>query len=339
MSKKQIHQYTTQELEIRSKQNKYTSILLSLTGISFMSIYMYGEKVIYLLLTSIITAFVLDYICYKILKKEVYEFNLSFLVTAIITVLLMPATVPLFVVMTSIFISICVAKYPFGGEGHTIFNPTAVGVAFCAICWPEYVFKYPVPFTTSLGSEELIQYASSTSSILKVGGIPRVDLFDFALGNYAAPMGTSFIIVLIACLIYLIYRKVASSRILISTLSIVFIVAFLFPRAISGSKEAILHELFSGGLLFGLTFMVNDPATIPKTKDGKTLYGIFLAFFIVLFKYFGALEFEFIFALLLANIMAIPCDRYAKLLFDNIIIIDKLKFNFNKSNKKGELNA
>ena len=67
----------------------------------------------------------------------------------------------------------------------------------------------------------------------------------------------------------------------------------------------------SGALLFGLTFMVSDPSTLPQKHGGQWIYGVLIGVFLVVFRYFGAFDVEIAYALLLANALAPSCDCYA----------------------------
>lgn len=301
-------------------KQKYINIILTLVAVSVMPLYLYGVIIIPLFITAIVTSVVVDYICIRLSgKKGFAKDDYSCIMTAFITVLLLPATVPTWIVAVSVSIGLIIAKHPFGGAGNNIFNPAAVGLAFVAICWPEYVLRYPVPFSTkNITDLSLVQYTSSPASILKVNGTPKFSLLEALLGQFAGPMGVTCIIVLLACLIYLFVRKIISIRIIASATIVVGIFAVLFQRVPTGTIHSVMYEFSAGALLFGLIFIANDPTTIPKTKAGQILFGLILGAIIMLFRYFGAVELEFVYAILLANIFAIPCDRYASFVYKKL---------------------
>lgn len=305
-----------QQKEVRQckvSKKKYVNVLLALTAVMIVPIYLNGIRVVYIALTAILTAAVADFICMRISGKKIWEKNdFSFLVTALICTMFLPATVEYWVVCVCVSIAIFVAKYPFGGQGYNIFNPSAVGLAFVAICWPEHVMRYPIPQTLSnVTDTSLMTYGVSPASILQVGGTPKIGFFDVFLGNFPGPLGTTCMIVLAACLLYLVLRKTVSLRVFLSALLVVGIFAVVFPRLVTGRWNSLLYEGCSGGLIFGLIFMASDPVTIPKTKSGQILFGLILGITVMLFRNFGLVELDFVFAILIANIFAIPCDRYA----------------------------
>lgn len=312
------------------KRNFFPHVILCLLSVSIMPIYLYGTRVIILILTAVATSIITDYICTRISPSKHWEKNdLSFIVTALVTALLLPATAPPWLACVSVFIAIVIAKHPFGGNGYTIFNPAAVGLAFCAICWPEYALRYPTPgLTANVVDETMLLFSESPASILRVGGTPKIDYFDVFLGKFAGPMGATCMLVLAACLLYLFLRGIASLKVVLPALTVVGLFAVLFPRISTGEWSSLLFEGCSGALIFGLIFMANDPVTLPKTGAGKLLYGTIIGFCVVLFRRFGQVELEFVYALLIANIFAIPCDRYAnhiETLFHNFTLKRKLK--------------
>ncbi|MEG2813009.1 MAG: RnfABCDGE type electron transport complex subunit D [Oscillospiraceae bacterium] len=294
-------------------KKKYVNVIMALLATMIVPVYLYGVQVLYIALTAVITAVVVDFLCLRIAREKIWrKHDFSFIVTALISAMFFPATVPLWIVVISISISIVIAKYPFGGQGYNIFNPSAVGIAFVAICWPEYVLRYPIPQTLkAVTDSSLVSYGASPASVLQVGGTPKIGFIDVFLGNFAGPIGTTCMLVLAACLLYLVLRKTVSLRIFLSALLVVGLVAILFPRLVTGRWSSLLYEGCSGGLIFGLIFMAGDPVTVPKTKSGQILFGLILGSIVMLFRHFGTVELDFVFAILIANIFAIPCDSYA----------------------------
>lgn len=313
-------------------KKKYVNIIVCLLAFMFIPLYLYGLRVLTLLITGLVTGVITDWICLWIFRKQHHErYDYSAVITSMIIVLLMPATVPPWIIIISVVLALVVAKHPFGGEGKNMFNPAAVGVAFSAICWPEYVLRYPLPFSTrGVVDEALIQYGVSPASVLRVGGTPKIDYFDAMLGKFAGPMGATCMIVLAACLLFLVLRKCVSLRVVLSTLFVVGLCAIIFPRVITGRWSSLIFEGCSGALIFGLVFMTSDPTTLPKTNSGQILYGLILGAIVVIFRHFGAVELEFVYAILIANIFAIPCDNYARLMSDKL----KKIFQFKKQKRK-----
>lgn len=290
----------------------YNDVLLALCALLVMPVYLYGMRVVWLMLAAVLTALAVEFLCNRLAgRNKIPKGDRSCLVTALITVALMPATAPVWVVIFSVAFGLAIAKHPFGGTGKNIFNPAAAGVAFCAICWPEILLRYPVPFTTQGGADAVVQIGTSPASILSVGGTPNIDYFDVMLGDFAGPLGTTCMLVLGADLLYLLLRRRLSPLIVAAPLFVVGLTAVLFPRTTTGLLNSVVYEFSSGALIFGIVFLANDPATMPETRAGRLFYGLVLGVIIVIMRRFGAVELEFVYAILGANIFADSCDRYA----------------------------
>lgn len=300
------------EIEIGHSEHKvkYHNIIVTLASLIVVPIYLYGFRVLIVLFSCIITTVLIDLLCIHVfLRNQRLKYDYSGIVTAIITTMLMPATVPIFIPCFSVFISICVAKYPFGGVSKNIFNPACVGVAFCTLSWPEYVLKYPMSDTMSDPFDlSMVQYSDSPSSILKIGGAPKIDYFDVLLGDFVGPIGGTCVIVLLCCMLYLTFLKVIAKRVLLPAVAIVAISACLFPRVATGTYDSLVYEFCSGGFLFGVIFMIHDPTTKPNTKIGQLFYGLIFGTTIVFFKHYGAIELEVVYAVLVTNVFKNECD-------------------------------
>ena len=304
--------YEKHAVPITQGSVRYHNILLTLVAMSVIPLYLYGVRVLLLLAFALLGAFITDFVCIKLFyRRKFIRSDCSSIVTAFIAAFLLPATAPPWLAMVSVMIGLAVAKYPFGGTNKNIFNPAAVGTAFCALCWPELVLKYPVPFTTYGFDDSAVQYAIAPASRLKMGGAPPIDYFDILLGKFTGPMGATCMIVIIACMIYLLCRKMISGRIILSSVAVVVVCALLFPRTSTSLLDSVVYELSCEAYMFGIVFMASDPATVPKTNGGKVFFGILLSALLMMMRYFGKVELHFVYALLIANVFESSCDRYA----------------------------
>lgn len=326
MESKTVEPLDSQQLLEPKHPYKYVEIIVCLLATMVMPVYLYGFRVLFLLFAGLATALAAEYLCVRFSgRKRIEKKDYSYIVTALIVVLLMPATVSPWFVVISVAIALVVAKHPFGGTGKNIFNPAAVGVAFSAICWPEELMRYPIPFTTQgVVDSALIQYGVSPASSLRVGGTPKIDYFDVLLGKFSGPLGTTCMIVLGCCLLFLLLRRVASPQIVFSAFGVVFLTSILFPRVVTGEWSSLIFEFCSGAFVFGVIFMANDPATMPDTKGGRVFYGVLIGLLVFFLRRYGQMELEFVFVILLANVFASSCDKYAAYLADRFRALTKV---------------
>ena len=330
-----------QEIQTGLTQQRHDlDILIALCALSVMPMFLYGLPAFWLLLTTVVAAVIAEYICQRISgKRRIEKGDLSYLITAFVTALLLPASAPAWTGAAAVIFGLCVAKHPFGGRGANIFNPAAAGVAFVTICWPELLTKYPQPFSLVNG---VYSYATSPASTLRVDGTPNIELLDTVLGNFAGPMGATFVLVLIACMFFLACRRSVCLHAVLPAFGIVLATALLFPRLTTGLVNSLVFEFCSGALMFALTFMVSDPGTLPKQNAGRVVYGLLIGVLVVLFRRFGAFDVEMVYVILIANALASSCDGYATSVVKQFNRVKKLllaKKAAKAEEKAGEANA
>ena len=186
-------------------------VVIALLPLYFMAFYFFGLRALLLGLASTAAAVVSDFVCILLEGKRPYLRDISSVVTGMILPLLMSAATPYYVVVSASVFAIVFVKHVFGGVGQSAFNPAAAGFAFAAACWPTQVFSYPVPFA------ELEPFGSVSATLsngpawnLFQGGVPTNDIWDLLLGRFLGPMGLTNILVLAACLFYLLFRGAIS---------------------------------------------------------------------------------------------------------------------------------
>ncbi len=257
-------------------------------------------------------------------QKKAYTINnfLVPLVSALIFSLIMPvaadSTGILYValILGSVF-GIVIGKLVFGGTGKNIFNPAAVGMVFAKLCFGSH-YTYPDnSYYTHLSD---VVYTGSTplaSSSLKDGSFSffSYSSLDLFLGKVPGTLGEGFKVTILLGLIYMFIRHTIDWRI-----PLLYVGAFAFDMLfvgliLQGAKgvnavDFLLHELLSGGLLFGATFMATDPVTAPITRPGKMMYGALLGSLTVIIRLFAALPEGVAFSLLIANISTSVFDYY-----------------------------
>ena len=298
-----------------------TDILIAMIFLVILSFLYFGSRALLIIFVSVVISYFLDLICVSIRKKAFSLPDISSIVTGTIIALLMPAKVPMYVVISSCVFGVLIAKQCFGGLGQNIFNPAAAGVAFSSLCWPDLMFIYPVPdiaVETGIMSE-------SVCYILKLGAHPNISIIDMLLGKQPGPIGTVHILVIISCVMWLIIRKsIYWPKILSFVISCVTI-AVIFPRIHSARFLSVVYELFSGSLLFGAVFMITDPVTAPKYNISKIFYGAIIGVLTMIFRYIGGFSQGICFSILIANSLSFSLDKIIYKYWNNINIFRLIK--------------
>lgn len=285
-------------------------------------IFLYGWRPVALCAVALVTARICDWLGAKLLSHRYDPTENSSLLYAVLLVMLMPATVPYYVVVVSTAVAVLIAKEAFGGYGAHPFHPTAVGYVAAVISWPQYLLRYPTPFQGSLplwGSMDKVLYSDGISQVMSTGGTPAVERLDLLLGNYAGAMGTGPALIILACGLLLLLRRRINVVVPACFLLASGLVVWCFPRIggasgwlwqdVSLRLTALQFEMLSGGMLFGAVFLCCEPSTCPKNLLAQVIYGLLLGVLSVMYRYFGSYEVGVCFALLIMNAASSYIDR------------------------------
>jgi len=287
--------------------------VITLAALYFMAACYYGQRAIRLGLLSVAVCWGADALCVWLRGRRASLRDFSPVVTGMIIPLMMPAGIPYHVVVVADLFAILIVKQPFGGLGNNLFNPAAGGIAFAIACWPSLMFTYP-PANPSLDlfGQLGAGTTSSTSYTLYVGGVPSADYTSVLLGQLAGPMGTTCVLVILACLLYLIFRGTVRYQQALLLLVTVAALNFLFPRIAADRTASAFYEVLATPVLFCAAFMFTDPATSPSRNMGKAVYGAVGGVIVVLFSRFGGYEQTTVFAILLMNALTPAIDQLAE---------------------------
>ncbi len=301
-------------------------ILWMCVPLLLVSFFYFGPRVLFLALVAMITARLCDWLASYFRSRKYDASDISSPVFALLIVMLMPPNIPVYMVISAVIMAVLVAKEAFGGTGHYLFHPVAVGFCSALVCWPQAVTTHPqfqVWFINQadsfsalwqLWTFENASIVNGPSYYLKTTALPPVELLNLFLGNYAGPLGSALVAVVLACAVFLLVRKRIQPLVIFSFLATIILLTMLFPRVIStpefGQNEFIIrlqltgYELFTGSTIFVGVFLANDPTLLPKGRVPLASYGVLLGLFTVVFRYFGEFASGACFALLFVNALS-----------------------------------
>ncbi len=276
--------------------NIFGDYLLMLIFPCVLSIWYYGAAAVRTLAVCIVTGFVCDFFGSIIIYKKYYAADLSSLCSSIMIALMMPADISFYIPMIACAFSVFVIKIPFGGGMKVPFVPAAAGFAFMAACFKEEIFAYTPgrPFMTGV----------SLGSALMHGGSMRMNganILDIITGNICGPMGTGCIIVFVACIVFLLFRRREALLATAGFIGACILFALLLPRSNGSRISSVIMELSSGSLMFAAVFLLTDYSTLPASKRDKLVYGVFCGIICMSMRKLGVFEEPVCFAVLLAN--------------------------------------
>ncbi len=287
-------------------------ILIALIAPTVCATVTFGWRVPLLLLISVATALISEAFGCLLLRRRLTWMDGSATVTGWLIGMMVPPIAPFWLVIVASAFAILIAKMPFGGDGHNVFNPAAAGIAFVTQCFSAQLFSYPdMDAVIPLWLEpQSVLTTASPASLLRTGGTGPYSWYDILFGQFPGPLGATAIFVLCACAVFLFVRKATSPSLTLSFLATCAVIAALFPRVTDGTPgQSILLELCSGYLLLAGVFMLTDPVTSPHRPAARALYGVLAGVLVMLLRHIGRFEESTCFAILLCNTVSAAIDR------------------------------
>ena len=230
-------------------------------------------KMLPMIIVSYVTGLAIEF---AFAQKRKHEINEGFLVTGLLIPMVMPVSVPLWIVALSTAFAVIIGKEVFGGTGMNVFNPALLARAFA-------FFAY-----TPQMSGEAVWYADSTTGAtaleqLGTTGQMQWSALDAFIGLIPGSMGeTSTAAILIGAAI-LLFTGVASWRIMLSVFVGGLAFGYLFD-AVGLTEFPAYYHLLVGGFAFGAVFMATDPVTSAQTNTGKWIYGFMVGALAILIR-------------------------------------------------------
>lgn len=294
----------------RKPRSIYADQIIFMFTLLVMGWWAYGFRAVFICFLSVVCCVIIDMLGCQLTKKEYTFKDMSTVAYGLALGLMLPASVPFYIVIFGDFMAIGV-KHIFGGKDNYIFNPTAVSIAFLIICYPSIMLLYPKYGIQLPAFDDISNIALSSgieSYFVKQGAIPNLSGLEILMGKFNGAIGTTHILVLIVCGVCLMFRHSISIAATSAGLGSLILLSHIFP-IIESVQDSIILQLVGGFLLFGFIFLANDPQTLPKTIFGRLLYGISLGCLIFIFRRFAKVEGIFVFALLVTNALSLYLDR------------------------------
>ena len=279
-------------------------------------------KVLPLVVVSYGVGLAIEFLFAVIKGHEVEE---GYLVTGMLVPLIVPIDLPLWMLAVAVAFGVVIGKEVFGGTGMNILNPALTVRAFLFFAYPTWMSGDKVWVH---GAVERAGTADAISGETILGSYAQnnsviYDYWDMFWGIIPGSVGETSKFLIILGALFLIFTKIGSWRIIVSTLVGALCMGLIFNGVVdagwisSSSKFFGLmsvpfwQHLVIGSILFGAVFMATDPVTAAQTNKGKWIYGFLIGFISIMIRVFNPAYPEGVFlAILLMNVFAPTIDHY-----------------------------
>ena len=266
------------------------AVVIALLPAAGFGIYNFGLDALILILVTVASTVLTEYLFEKICKKKITIGDYSAVVTGLLLALNLPSSAPWWIGVVGGVFAILVVKMLFGGLGQNFMNPALGARCFLLIS-----------FTSIMTNFDCDAYTGPTPlANLKAGA--QINILDMVIGRNGGTIGETSMIAIVIGACFLILLGIIDLRIPGS-----YIVSFVIFISIFGGHgfdwAYISAHLAGGGLMLGAFFMATDYVTRPITKNGQYLFGILLGVLTGIFRIFGPSAEGVSYAIIIGNLL------------------------------------
>ncbi|MCO6494858.1 MAG: NADH:ubiquinone reductase (Na(+)-transporting) subunit B [Bacteroidetes bacterium] len=274
---------------------------------TFMQQFSYGiMQVLPIIIVSYAVGLGIEFIFAQLRGHSVNE---GYLVTGMLIPLILPPTIPLWMVAVGSAFSVIIGKEVFGGTGMNVLNPALTARAFL-------FFAYPVSMSGDIwiagkpdaysGATILADIASATPS--------HYSTWDIFLGTIPGSIGETSTLACLIGAIILGVTGIGSWKIMVSVFAGGFLMGTLMNLMPGGNafmQYPAWEHLIIGGFAFGAIFMATDPVSASQTEKGKVIYGLLIGILTIMIRAWNPAYPEgMMLSILLMNVFAPFIDHY-----------------------------
>lgn len=278
------------------------AVVVALLPATAFGVWNFGLYSLALILVTVGTAVLSEFLFCKIIKKKSTITDGSALVTGLLLALNLPPRLPLWMGALGALFAIVVVKMVFGGLGQNFMNPALAARCFLLISFAKHMTNFTCDAYTG----------ATPLAMVKTG--EDVELIKMIFGNVSGSIGETSVIAILFGACFLILLGVIDMKIPGSYIFSFIFFILIFGKTglvsyLSGSTQTFIDfsylaaELSGGGLMLGAFFMATDYVTSPITPKGQILYGIFLGLLTGVFRVFGPSAEGVSYAIIIGNLI------------------------------------
>lgn len=267
----------------------------------------YGMPAVAVVSLSVSTAMLWELLINRLTRRDITIGDGNAALIGLLFAMLLPATIPWWIVVVGTFLAIVIGKQIYGGIGGNAFNPVLVTMAILMISWNDYF-----DFNEALVDYDLDFIMAYPLTQLKYFGVSAIDGYtmgNLLLGRQSGGIGATFGLGLILGGIYLMARRMIRWEIALSFIAGTFITAFAFYLVDPGQYAGPVFHLLCGYTLIGAFFLATEDSSSPVNIIPMLIYGAGGGMLTVLIRNIGSYVDGVIYAILIMNLVNPLLDK------------------------------
>ncbi len=271
-------------------------VALALLPTAVIGVLAYGLRAFWVILASVGTAVLTEFIFDKIAHKPDTWLDGSAVVTGLMLALTLSPSVPLYIPVIGSVFAIFIVKCCFGGLGKNFVNPALAARCFLLISFGKTMTMFTVDGVT----------AATPIGDLMAGR--AVNITEMFLGTANGVIGSSAIALLAGGLV-LWAMDIIHGEICFSVIGGFTLLIGLFGGQ-GFDPRFLAANLCGGGVIMGAFFMATDYVTSPVSRLGQLIYGLTIGVLGALFRIFGSSADSFSYSIIIGNLLVPLIDTY-----------------------------
>lgn len=282
-------------------QRVMLNVIIALCPALIASIVLFGVRALTLTVICCTSCVIFEWLFCIVTKKNRTVSDLSAIVTGMLLAFNLPVEIPEYMAIIGCFVAIVIVKMLFGGIGQNFANPAVTARIVLMISFSSAMTSWVQPFAYQGGDID----AMTSATPLVAGAEELPTLLEMFLGNRPGCVGETCALALLIGGVYLMVRKIISPVTPVAFVGTVAVLAFMT----SGSVDATLYSVLSGGLLLGALFMATDYSTTPLTFLGKLIFGVGCGLLTFVIREYASIPEGVSYSILLMNILTPYIDK------------------------------
>jgi electron transport complex protein RnfD len=274
-------------------------ILAALPAVA-LGVYQYGLPALGVLAFSTSCAMLWECLMSYVVRRPISIDDGNAAVIGLLFGMLLPATVPWWIIVLGTFLAIIIGKEIYGGIGCNPLNPVLVSLAIIMLSWKHMLDFNGMLVNYDLGFDMI--YPLYVAKKIGVEAASEYSLSGLLMGQQAGGIGATFGLGLIIGGLYLILRGFIRWEVSLSFLVGIFVTAWIFNLASPEKYVGPVFHLLTGYTLIAAFFLVTEDSSSPVNLLPMFLYGLGAGILTVLIRNIGVFVDGSIFAILIFNI-------------------------------------
>lgn len=296
-------------------------VIIALLPASVAGIYFFGLRALAVILVTVSSCVISEYLARKAMKRECTIGDLSAVVTGLLLALNLPPTIPFWIAAIGGAVAIVIVKQMFGGLGQNFMNPALAARVVLLVAYTEQMTNWVNPrgvdaISAATPLEVLKNSAAGTAADVASGATPLVEsaaemptYLQMFLGQVGGCIGETSALALLLGALYLLARRVIGLQIPLTFIGTTALFTWIFGGETLFTGDFLYHVL-AGGLILGAFYMATDYATCPVTNKGRIIMGIGCGILTGIIRLYTNYPEGVSFAIILMNVVVPLIDRF-----------------------------